>query len=345
MGPAQRPIQERFTREQVLRILGITGRQLKSWERQGLVPASGMSGLKKTGEAPAGFSATRDSQSLPGNWPAPGKVPAYTFSDLARMRAILRLRQQGVPAAQVRSVHEALKSQLADVENPWGEVEVRTDRKRLAIHYRGATLEPLTGQLLLEYAPADAGSKIRPFERPNPLKRLSEMELQVRSERLFRAGLRYEESEETLPKAIRAYQKAIELNPSAVGAHINLGTIYYNRRQWQLAEQCYRAALSLEPRYALVHFNLANVFDEQDDLEKARQHYEEAVRLDPNYPDPYYNLALVYEKFGLHGKARRQWLGYVKLDADSHWAAFARRQLAKSTLPVISRQKQSGTTS
>lgn len=343
MGKAQSPIQERFTREQVLHILGFTERQLKTWERQGLVPASRVSGLQRAGGAAGGHSTSSSSESPPGGWPGEGKDRTYTFSDLARMRVILRLRQRGVPPAQIRSLHAALQARLAGGENPWSAVEVETHGRRVAVRFQGATLEPLTGQLLLEYVPAKEGSKIRRFGRPNPKKSLSEAELQVRAERLFQAGLRYEESEETLPKAIRAYQRARELNPRAVGAHINLGTIYYNLGQWQQAEQCYRTALSLEPRYALVHFNLANVFDEKEEPEKARQHYEEAVRLNPNYADPHYNLALVYEKLGLHGKARRQWLCYLKLDTDSDWAAFARRQLAKTTLPVISRPKQSGT--
>ena len=129
-------------------------------------------------------------------------------------------------------------------------------------------------------------------------KKLTEEDKLARAEQFFVAGLRHEEKPETIPKAVRAYQKAITFNPQALGALINLGTIYYNCGDLGKAEECYRTALSVDPDYGLVYFNLGNVFEENNDLEPARRHYEQAVRLDPGYPDAHYNLALVYEKLG-----------------------------------------------
>ena len=150
-----------------------------------------------------------------------------------------------------------------------------------------------------------------------------------RSERFFTAALRQEGLPGGLPKAIRGYRRAIELNPQALGALLNLGTLYYNQRLLPEAEQCYRAALQVNPRSSLAHFNMGNLADESGQPLKAIEHYEQAIALDAKYPDPRYNLALVYEKLGRHGQAWKNWRGYLKLDPDSKWAELARNRLAQ----------------
>lgn len=334
MNQAPQPVGERYSRKQVLRILGLSDRQLTAWERQGLVSppprARGEEAGKRPGNAPGPAEDRAASKASPEDRP-------YTFSDIVSLRTLLQLRREGVSPARIRSFHAALKAKLAGVEKPWSELQVQKRGKRLCVQFQGAPLEPITGQLLLEYAPRHQTSAVRKLVRPGQPAGLSEAGAEVRADRFFRAGLRYEQRQETYPKALRAYQRAIELDSRAAGAWVNLGTLYYNLGQLDEAERCYRAVLSFDPHYALAHFNLANVYDERKQWKEARLHYEEAVRLSPKSPDPHYNLALVYEKLELHGKARREWLEYLKLDPYSEWAAFARQQLAKTPLRVLSR--------
>lgn len=331
MNRATRPVEEHYSRKQVLRILGLSDRQLAAWERQGLVaPLPGM--RREEG------AASREGPTLADN--APADRP-FTFADIVSLRTLLQLRREGVSPARLRSFHAALKARLTGIENPWSELQVRKHGKRLCVQLEGAPLEPITGQLLLEYAPRPQTTTVRKLERPVQTAAPGEVGVEVRADRFFRAGLRYEEHRETFPKAIRAYQRAIELDSRAAGAWVNLGTLYYNLGQLDEAERCYRAVLTFDPGYALAHFNLGNVFDERKEWQAARRHYEEAVRLSPRSPDPHYNLALVYEKLGFHGKARREWIEYLKLDPYSEWAAFARQQLAKTPLRLLPREKTS----
>ena len=320
------PAGERFGPEQVCRMLAISERQLTAWERQGLVQPSGQGTENR--EQGRSKQAKQDAS----------KDRYYTFSDIITLKTLLQLRRNGVPAARLRMAHAALKSKLAEVEKPWSELQIKGSGKNLTVQFQGATMEAITGQLLLDYAPRDrqdGKARVRPFQRARNRSKRSQAEKKAIAERFFMAGLRYDSAEGSTQKAIHAYQKAVEMNPEAVGAFINLGTIYYNLGQLDAAESCYLAALSLDPGYALVHFNLGNVFDEQKEFEKARHHYEEAVRLDPAYPDPRYNLALVCEKLGLHGKARQQWLRYLRMDPDSEWGSYARQQLEKTPLRIV----------
>ena len=50
-----------------------------------------------------------------------------------------------------------------------------------------------------------------------------------------------------LEDVMGAYRKAIELNPGAAGAMVNLGTIYYRERRFAEAERYYRAAVVADP--------------------------------------------------------------------------------------------------
>jgi tetratricopeptide (TPR) repeat protein len=50
------------------------------------------------------------------------------------------------------------------------------------------------------------------------------------AEMYFQQGLALEETGAPIEKAIEAYGKAVELNPAAAGALVNLGTIYYRHR-------------------------------------------------------------------------------------------------------------------
>ncbi len=322
-----------YSRKQVLRMLGLSNRQLAAWERQGFVsPQTVMRPVENTGKCVRAAAPKREGMAR-----SRSTECVYTFSDIVSLRTLLQLRKEGVPPARIRSLHAAMKRKLGDVERPWSELQFQKRGKRLLVHFKGTSLEPMTGQFVLEYAPKDRATTVRKLEKPAHPRGLSETDGKVLADRFFRAGLRYEERKDTLPKAIRAYQKAIDLDAHAAGAWINLGTVFYSLGKLSEAERCYRAVLAFDADYALAHFNLANVFDERQEWEKARRHYEEAVRLSPNSPDPHYNLALVYERLGLHGRARRQWLEYLKRDPNSQWAAFARQQLEKTAWRLVAR--------
>ena len=111
--------------------------------------------------------------------------------------------------------------------------------------------------------------------------------------------------------------------------HINLGTLYYNRQEFALAETHYRHALEADPRYALAYFDLGNVLDETGRVDEAIQTYKTALQLAPTYADAHYNLALAYEKTREPRKALKHWQAYVKLDTTGPWAVHARSQIKR----------------
>jgi tetratricopeptide (TPR) repeat protein len=146
---------------------------------------------------------------------------------------------------------------------------------------------------------------------------------------LFARGVALEEDPRNQLQAIAAYERVLELDPEHAAAHINLGTLYYNRQDYRAAEEHYREALRIDPRYALAHFDLGNVLDETGRVADAVQSYIAALQLAPTYADAHYNLALAYEKMHESRKALKHWQAYVKLDGTGPWSAHARTQIKR----------------
>ena len=146
---------------------------------------------------------------------------------------------------------------------------------------------------------------------------------------LFLQAVRLEEATASTPQAIEVYESILAIRPAHAPALINLGTIHYNLRHFQAAEDFYRRATVADPEYALAFFDLGNVLDEMQRLPEATAAYQRAVALVPQYADAHYNLALSYERQGERRRALRHWLAYVRLDPAGPWSNHAREQARK----------------
>lgn len=158
---------------------------------------------------------------------------------------------------------------------------------------------------------------------------------------MFVRAVQLEEKSSKLTEAVRAYEEILALKPDHAPACINLGTIFYNQRQFADAERMYRQATEADPEYALAFFDLGNVLDEMQRLNDAIAAYQAAIRLVPGYADAHYNLALAYERQGERRRALRHWTAYARLDPIGPWAMHAKGQsrkiLAMERLSIVSR--------
>jgi tetratricopeptide (TPR) repeat protein len=161
---------------------------------------------------------------------------------------------------------------------------------------------------------------------------------------LFAHGISLEEDPSRQVEAIATYERVLELDPEHAAAHINLGTLCYNRQEYGKAEQHYRRAIEVDSRYALAYFDLGNVLDETGRVHEAIQTYQSALSLAPTYADAHYNLALAYEKIKEPRKALKHWQSYVRLDSTGPWATHARNQvkriLQSDGLKLVSAKKE-----
>ncbi|HSY97911.1 MAG TPA: tetratricopeptide repeat protein [Terriglobales bacterium] len=279
----------RYSRADLLRILRLTARQLAAWEKAELVAAA----------------------------------ESYSFFDLLQIKKIRDLCAHKVRPAVIRRSLDAMQKQAAGMENPLVEASVLSAGHRIAFRHQGRLVEPIAGQFMFDFSARDnvVTSTATPLVKPGPIP--------ADVTGLFAQGIALEEDPNTQTQAIAAYQRVLELDPEHAAAHINLGTLHYNRQDYTLSEKHYRAAIEIDPRYALAYFDLGNVLDETGRVAAAIQAYNTALQLAPTYGDAHYNLALAYEKVREPRKALKHWRAYVKLDTSGPWAVHARNQIQR----------------
>lgn len=280
-----------YTREEARRVLGVSERQLRGWERQELIPHLG----------------------------------EFAFADLIAVRSLQKLLQNRVSTTRVRKALRALREKLDGVDNPLKELKIISEGRTVAVLVEGQKMLAVSGQLLLNFDRAELKTLLT-FPPAGSAKSGGQLRMRE-AEAWFERGLELEQTGALPDDIIAAYKRSLELNPSSAGAAVNLGTVYYHLRRWDEAEECYRQALSIDPTYALAHFNLGNLFDERGNPGRAAFHYQAALRQNPQYADAHYNLALLSQTQGDVMKAVRHWKAYLKLDGNSSWSAIARREL------------------
>jgi tetratricopeptide (TPR) repeat protein len=243
----------------------------------------------------------------------------FSFFDLLQAKKVRDLRAKRVKSAAILASLQAMQARVAGMENPFLEAGSFSIGSRVAFRTGGKALDPIDGQLIMDFS--NAGQVLQTTARPRPASTAGESAMD-----LFARGVSLEEDPASASEAIASYKKVLELEPEYAPAHINLGTLYYNQSDYELAEEHYRKAIECDSRYALAYFDLGNVLDETQRLEEAIGAYKSALKLAPTYADAHYNLALAYERSRQPRLALKHWRAYLKLDAQGPWAVHARSQ-------------------
>lgn len=273
-------------------MLGITEKQLQNWERHQLLPPT----------------------------------ENFNMVDIVMVKTLRDLRRDRVPISAIQVAIDAARKHLQGVGDPLREVKLFRDGRRIRFEIAGQRIEAQSGQIVLDF---NAASLKRLISFPTAPSQAGQRAQKESAESWFQKGLELEHNAAPMDEAIEAYENAVRLDPQSAGAWLNLGTIFFNARQWSQAERYYKRALTADPTYALAFFNIANLYDERGDWEKAMKNYCEALRLNPQYADAHYNLALLYQNRGRTLEALRHWRTYLKIDGNSQWAEIARRELEK----------------
>jgi tetratricopeptide (TPR) repeat protein len=291
-----------YSRQDVIRILHLHPRQLIAWERAGLI----------------------------------SPTEQYGFEQLGRLRTLRALQSTRISSKSIRASVDAMQ-RVAGMRNPLMEATAVRRGSRLSFRHGGALMDPMTQQLAFDF---DLTSTRQLQVVPACGSAITRRAAAVQE--LFLRAVHLEEDAATVPAAMEVYESVLAMRAEHAPSLINLGTIYYNRREYSQAEEMYRRATISDPEYALAFFDLGNVLDEMQRLSEATAAYQRAVELVPQYADAHYNLALAYERQGHRRRALRHWLTYVRLDPVGPWASHAQGQarkiLSSEKLSIVSRR-------
>jgi len=282
----------RYSRQDVLRILQISARQLLGWERAGLIPTQ----------------------------------QDYSFPDLTQLRTLRALQHLRMSPRSIRASVEAMQA-VSGIANPLLEAAVVHAGPRLVFRYSGAMVDPIRRQFLLDFE-ATGGAEARSV----PVAMLPQARVAAgrdpELQSLFLAAVKAEEQGRK-SVAIETYSLILAIEPAYTAALINLGTLHYHQKQYLRAEELYRRATVSDPSYVLAFFDLGNVLDELERPDESIAAYRRAIALAPGYADAHYNLALAFERKGERRKALMHWQIYIRLDKSGPWADHARGQIRK----------------
>lgn len=106
--------------------------------------------------------------------------------------------------------------------------------------------------------------------------------------------------------AIKHFKKALEISPDFTAAKNNLGTAYLAKEDWDAAITVFtevnKDLLYTTPHFS--HFNLAWAYYNKQQYDLAEQHYKEALNTEPRFVFALRGLARTYLATNRHAEAR-----------------------------------------
>ena len=267
----------RYSRQDVLRILQISPRQLLGWERASLIPP----------------------------------MEQYGFAELAQLRTLRELQGLRMRPASIRNSVQAMKA-VSGMSNPLQEAAVVRTGPRLAFRHSGITFDPIRRQLLFDFessgGPHSVTVSMLPASRLGRDQELQGLFLQaVQAEEqgrklaamdLYTTILELDSAytaalinlgtlhyhQKHYAQAEELYRRATEADPTYVLAFFDLGNVLDELLRPDESIAAYSRAIALAPGYADAHYNLALAYERKAERRRALAHWQTYVRLDKAGP-------------------------------------------------------------
>jgi tetratricopeptide (TPR) repeat protein len=209
----------------------------------------------------------------------------FTFRDLLFLKTAKSLLASRVPPKRILGILSSLKRQLPD-EQHLSSLKIYADGRRVVVWDGKAQWQPDSGQFLFNF---DARSVMRTLKLPQPKPAKASLNAQY----WFNLAVEFEKT--SAEEAQRAYEKALELDPTMSDAHMNLGKLYHDAGMLKKCETHYRAAIKHAPDEAAPYYNLGVLLEDLKRPREAVVFYREALQRDPSFADAHYNLGLLLE--------------------------------------------------
>jgi tetratricopeptide (TPR) repeat protein len=291
-----------YTPREVAEIVGLQESRVRYWAQTGFVGPSEQRGGKRV----------------------------YSFQDLVGVKAAKELLERGMSVQRVRKNLEALRAQLPQIDRPLAQLRILSDGDRLLIADEHALLEPLSGQMVMDFQLGALEGRVAEVMTLSPAAAPADAKREARLESAwawFQEGVRLDGEEGGEDEALIAYQKALDGDPLLAAAHTNLGNLLHRRGAPSDARAHYEEALRLDPEQPEARYNLANLLEESGEKERAIAEWYRVVSACPEFADAHFNLATALYREGTHVRARAHLLRYLELDGDGEWAERARALL------------------
>jgi len=117
------------------------------------------------------------------------------------------------------------------------------------------------------------------------------------------------------PLAISYYRNALAIKPNDKILNYNLGKLYQDLGELELAKEQYQYLLAIDPYSYPAYNNLGYIaFYFEDNFEEAIRYYSKAIELDSSYFQAWCNRGLAYEYMDDYQNARADYLRCLKIN-------------------------------
>ena len=265
----------RYSRQDVLRILRISSRQLHAWEKSQLI------------------AVTAD----------------YGFQDLVQLIKLRNLRAMRISVSSIRASVHAMQA-VSGMMNPLRESSAARKGGRLVFRHSGSMMEPIARQFVFDFDGQEKVANVERFRFSAAQKDawVSEVFMEAvhceEDAKTQEAVALYESilarEPRHAPSAInlgtifynqgefamaeRMYRQAVEADPNYALAFFDLGNVLDELQRLPEAVEAYRTAIRLIPRYADAHYNLALAWERLNERRRALKHWQVYLKLDPAGP-------------------------------------------------------------
>jgi tetratricopeptide (TPR) repeat protein len=121
-----------------------------------------------------------------------------------------------------------------------------------------------------------------------------------------------------LDRAFGAYQKATEINPGYEKGYNNLGILLLLEGRDEEALEAFQKALAINPNNIVSHIHLGILLKNKGQWDEAIESYQKALAIDPLHRETHYNIALLYEQLGKLELAISHYQEFIRLSSKSH---------------------------
>ncbi len=229
-----------------------------------------------------------------------GRQLQFTFQDLLLLKTTKDLLDAHVPVRRIRRMLASLRRQLPD-EQSLSTLTIYADGRRIVAWDGNARWQPDSGQFLFNFDVEDVVKRVSMPARRSPARRaLPSTPALTAEEWLDVASALETDSPE---EARQAYHQVLELDPTNAEAHVNLGRLYHQVKDYPRAQVYYKAAAEHAPDDPIPHFNLGVLLEDLGRRTEAIAAYRRAIARDPEFADAHYNLGLIFDGLGKRTEA------------------------------------------
>lgn len=242
-----------------------------------------------------------------------GHVDYFSFSEVARCRALCQLSAAGVNGKRLLRALRQLQVWLPEAAVLLD--RLAPDGRCLSVRdTEGRRIEP-NGQFLIDFGEEQGEARV----------------LLADTEAFFNEAVSLEGAG-NWSEAEAIYRRLLQCDPHDVEVAYNLANVLAEQERLEEAVGYYEQAVELDRQFIEAWNNLGSVLCQLGRPREALQAYCQAHELDGAYPAALFGLAQAYEECGQLSKASRYWLAYLRQVQAGECADYARSRLGY--LPV-----------